>query len=54
MTNYFFAKKRNVKIKLNHFDSMPSKLFGDKMRIIQVSNNLVGNAVAYATNDKKA
>jgi hypothetical protein len=34
MTNYFFAKKRSVKIKLNHFDSMPNRLLGDKMRII--------------------
>ena len=51
-TNFFHAKRRNVKIKLNSFDAMPNRLVGDKMRIIQVSNNLVSNAVAYAIKDK--
>ena len=51
-TNYFFAQKRNVKIKLNSFDLMPNRLIGDKMRIIQISNNLVSNAVTYAIKDK--
>ena len=51
-TNFYHAKRRNVKIKLNSFDAMPNRLVGDKMRIIQVSNNLVSNAVAYAIKDK--
>ena len=53
-TNFFIAKKKNMQLKLNGFDGMPIKLIGDKDRIIQVTNNLVNNAIEFAKKSTEA
>ncbi len=43
----FKAQEKNIEFKLNIDDSMPDSLFGDKGRLTQILNNLLGNAFKF-------
>lgn len=43
----FRAKNKNIKISLDMDNNFPQKLFGDEMRIKQVINNIMTNAIKY-------
>ncbi len=44
------ANKKNINLKLDLDDGLPSTLFGEQLLIQQVLTNLVGNAIKFTTN----
>ena len=53
-TNYYIAKMKGIKLRLNSLDNVPTQLFGDLNRITQVTNNLVSNAINFGLKDSFA
>ena len=47
-TNFYNAKARGVKLFFEETENIPFTLIGDKVRMTQVCNNLVSNAVKFA------
>ena len=47
-TNFYNARARGVKLFFEETENIPFTLIGDKVRMTQVCNNLVSNAIKFA------
>ena len=47
-TNFYNARARGVKLFFEETENIPFTLKGDKVRMTQVCNNLVSNAIKFA------
>ena len=47
-TNFYNARARSLKLFFEETENIPFTLVGDKVRMTQVCNNLVSNAVKFA------